>query len=184
MFRKVIPVSIFAVTAIACSSSHKTENAAISADTKAVAQKNSASYVADVKFAKNSAVLDESARTELDRVIATAAAQGRIDEIKGLTWADAAYPSDAQKALPKPQRDLVNRRNRAMNDYIKSKTSGVSVDTYNMAERPNSLEKLFNTSDAKIKRSLESAGMPNTMDSLRTNTHASKSTVMLIMDIP
>ena len=99
-----------------------------------------------------------------------------------MTWADAEYPADVQKALPKPQRDLVSRRNKAMNDYIKTKTSNVNVDTYNMAERPNTLEKLFNTSDARIKKSLESAGMTNTATSLRSSANASKSTVMLIMD--
>jgi hypothetical protein len=181
MIRSLIALSALAFVGAACSTSHKTEEAAVAPETKAVAQQNEVSYVADVKFAKGSAVLDDTAKAELDRVIAGAAAAGKIDEIKVLSWADAEYPADVQKALPKAQRDLASRRNRAMNDYIKAKTSGVDIDTYNMAERPNSLEKLFNTSDARIKQSLERAGMPDTATA-RVSANSSKSTVMLIMD--
>jgi len=182
MSSKFLSLVVLALVAVGCRSGHKTHDAAVSPETKAVGQKNEASYVAEVKFDKGSSVLSEDARAELDRVIANAASSGKIDQIKILTWADAEYPADVQKALPKPQRDLVSRRNKAMNDYIKAKTSGVNVDTYNMAERPNALEKLFNTSDARIKRSLENAGMSDSATVLRSSANASKSTVMLIMD--
>lgn len=183
MFR-LITLSALSLFAIACSHSHKADTAAVAPETKALAKAEQASYVAEVKFDKGSAALSESTRNELDRVIASAAAAGKIEKIQVITWADGEYPADVQKALPKPQRDLAAKRNSALNDYIKKKTSGVNVDTFNMAERPNALENLFNTSDARIKRSLESAGISNTATALRSSANASKSVVMLVLDEP
>lgn len=181
MFRHRIALVAIVFTAAACSTSQKTETAPVAPEVKALAKANDAQFVADVKFAKGSAVITEPARADLDRLIAGAVAGGRIDGIKILTWGDAEYPADAQKALPRAQRELVNRRNRAMNDYVKAKTNGVSIDVYNMAERPGTMAKLFNTSDARIKKSLERAGMPDTTTARRT-ANASKSTIMLVMD--
>ncbi len=181
MFRHRIALPAIIVLASACSTSQKTETAPIAPETKAVAKAEDVSYVTDVKFAKGSDAISTAARADLDRLLANAAAAGKIDGIKVLTWGDAEYPADAQKELPRAQRELVNKRNRAMKDYIKAKTNNVSIDTYSMAERPGAMAKLFNTSDARLKKSLERAGMPDTTTA-RTNANASKSTVMLVMD--
>lgn len=139
-----------------------------------------ASYVTEINFAKGSSTLTPAAKDRLDNVVSRARQSGTIDDIKVISWADQRYPGKDMKALSKPQRDLASRRNHTLNDYIKQQTTA-SVDTYNMAERPNSLEKLFSTSDARIKRSLEDSGVTSNATDMRFPRNASKALVMLIL---
>lgn len=177
---KKLFILLLAAGAVACKTAHKVEEASVPAETKAAAHQAEASYVGSISFAENSTSLSDSARADLDRLIATANSGGKVDKIKVLTWGDVEYPKN-KKELPKAQRLLADKRNKAINEYIKDKTSGVNVDTYNMAERPTKVGEMFNTTDAKIKNAMERAGL-NDPESWRSAAHKSKSVVMVIMD--
>lgn len=169
-----------ALTVSACAT--KTKTAAVSPEAKVVAQQNEASYVAEIGFEKGSAQLTPAAKTQLASILDRAKNAGKLDEVKVISWADAEYPSEAAKRLPKAQRDLADRRNTTIKNYLKNVASGVDVDEYNMAERPNSMERLLSTSDARIKRGLENAGIATTAHDLRFPENASKSMVMVILE--
>lgn len=162
-----------------------TDTAATSTTSKvesAVADSDERGMVTELSFNKGKAELSSRARTQLTAVLSKAAQAGKIDDVKVITWADQEYPSRNQTELSSDQRDLVDKRNQAIEDFIKEYRSGTDVDAYNMAERPNALERLLNTDDAKIKRKLEVAGIPttNTQSPIRGKT--SKSIVMAIVE--
>ncbi|MNL59860.1 hypothetical protein D3C87_1836220 [compost metagenome] len=74
-------------------------------------------------------------------------------------------------------------RNKKVEDYIKKNTSADSkVKTYSMAERPNTLQDIFGTSESKVKKSLETAGIPTTDTSVKIPSKASKSIVIVILE--
>jgi hypothetical protein len=133
--------------------------------TNAAAVEAKAYNYVELEFHPGSSILTENAKTSLYSVVEQARQQGKIDEILVLSWADQAYPSQSRKKLSKQQRSLAEKRNGAIEKYVKSLRS-VDVDKYNMAEQPNVFEKWFNTNDNKLKNSLISAGLPTTSASV------------------
>lgn len=132
----------------------------------------------EITFEPGSANLTENSKKSLNSVMAQANRQGKIDEIMVMSWSDEEYPSDNIKRLPKPQRDLASRRNKAVEKYVKS-IRKVDVDLYNMAEQPGVLSKWFNTTDNKLKNSLIAAGLPTTADDPQYPSKASHSVVLV-----
>jgi hypothetical protein len=182
MIRTQLVLLAFTTIAFSACSHSKKETAAVSDEVKAVAQQNDASYVAEVSFDKGSAKLSTAAKNRLDAIVRDARAAGKVDEVKVVTWADAEYPAEPTKRLSKTQRDLAEKRSGAIRDYLKAGGAAMDVDTYNMAERPNAMERLLSTSDARVKRSLENAGIATTAHDLRFPENASKSMVMVILE--
>lgn len=150
--------------------------------TERVSQVANASYVVEVDFPKGTDKLTEVARERLSNLLHTARAAGRVDEIKVLSWGDQEYPSEKQKKLSTTQRDLADHRNENVENYIDSMGFKVDVDTYNMAEQPHLFSKWFNTSDARLKKSLVAAGLPTTADALQYPSKASHSIVMILLE--
>ena len=147
---------------VACNSAEKQADATFaqpSAETNAAAREANASHVAEVTFDKGSFVLTETSRAALTELVRQASATGKIDDVKVLAFADAAYPSDAKKELSKGEQDLAKKRAEAISTFLKSELKVGDVDTYNMAERPNAIQKLVNSPEARMKRSLENAGV-------------------------
>jgi len=171
-------VSVFTVASVACSSAP--ESAKVPTEAKVVAQQEHASYVVQVAFSKGSSHLTAAAKDKLDETMQRARREGTVKDIKVIAWADHEYPSAQKKELSEPQRKLAANRAQAINDYLKPQT-GASIDKYNMAERPNGLEKFASTSDARIKKALEEAGIPTTAHDLRVPENASKAMVMLVL---
>lgn len=149
--------------------------------TQAASQEANASYVVELKYKKGSSELTDESKARLNELVKTARAEGRLDEIKVLSWADQEYPSAQQKKLSEAQRDLATRRNDVVENYIDSMKWNVDVDTYNMAKQPNAFSRWFNTSDARIKKSLVAAGLPTTADSVQYPSKASHSIVMVLL---
>lgn len=180
---KVLGISSLAVAALIVGCSHSAKKDAAnttSIESKQVAVEQQASYVTEFSFTKGSSALTGTAKEDLRRMINQAKAQGDIKEIKVITWGDSEYPSTNTKKLSKAEIDLVKKRNKAISDYAKSVAEGIDVDTHSMAERPGALKELFNTSDAQIKKSLETAGIPTTDTAVKVPSKASKSIVMVI----
>ncbi|UOF01795.1 hypothetical protein [Bdellovibrio reynosensis] len=152
-----------------------------SIEAKQVAAEQETSFVTEFAFPKGSAELTEQAKADVRRVISNAKRNGDIDEIKVITWGDSEYPSVHTKKLSKAEIDLVKKRNKAIKDFVKE-FSNTDVDSHSMAERPGTITNLLNTEDAKVKKSLEVAGIPTTDTAVKTPSKASKSIIMVITE--
>lgn len=146
--------------------------------TNTVAKEAEANNFVEIEFNQGSASLTQSAKSSLNSIIKQARQDGKIDEVIVLSWSDEEYPSKNLKELPKEQRELAGKRNKTVEQYVKTMRS-IDVNSYNMAERPSSFSKLFNTSDSKLKNSLLSAGLSTTADSADYVNKASHSVILV-----
>lgn len=153
-----------------------------SMEAKQVAMEEEASFVTEFSFKKGSDKLSPAAKEEVRKLIADAKARGNIKEVKVITWGDTEYPSVHTKKLSSKDIELVKRRNNAVRDYVKSVNNDIDVDSHSMAERPGLLKDMFNTTDARVKKSLETAGIPTTDTAVKTPSKASRSIVMVIRE--
>lgn len=171
-----------ALCAGGCQQKTKTETAMPSRAAKSVAKAEETTYVTEISFDKGSTTLSTAAKRRLASFVSNARKSGDIDDIKIVTWADVEYPSMEAGKLSKEQRDLATRRNRALKEYLKDVSDDEGdVDTYNMASRPGALSRLVRSDDARVKRSLEAAGIPTTDSKVKMPAKASKSIVMIVM---
>ena len=146
--------------------------------TNAAAKKIRAYNFVEVEFLPQSSNLSEQAKKEINETFQKAIWDGYIDNVSVLSWSDEEYPSKELKSLSKEDRQLAERRNTAIKNYLMTLKS-VDVDTYNMAEQPSQLSKLFNTTDNQLKNSLIAAGLPTTADALQYPSKASHSLVLI-----
>lgn len=116
-----------------------------------------ASKVSEVSFEPGKATLTKEAKEDIRATIQDAMKHGKIGEVKAAVWADREYPVEENKA-PKQDVKLASDRADALKKFIKDELKVKDVSTYNMAERPNALEKFANTSDAKVKTAMETSG--------------------------
>lgn len=135
----------------------------------------------EVDFPVGSSTLSPSATNSLNAAIQQAQLRGPIEDVIVMSWADEEYPSKSQNKLSREQRTLADRRNEAVKDYFR-KLNGVDIEAYNMAERPNTLSRWFNTSDTKLKNSLTAAGLPTTADENQYPSKASHAVILLKVD--
>lgn len=178
------------VLAVACASTPTerevtggaTRATAPSIEAQQVAAEQEASHVAEITFAKNSSSLSETSKSKLAEMIRNARRAGEIEEIKLITWADSEYPSVHTKKLSQTDRKLVRDRNEGLEKHLKNLDREVDVRAYSMAERPGTLAELIGSSDARIKKSLETAGVPTTDTTVKVPSKASKSIVLVIVD--
>lgn len=166
------------------SSAKSTEPAVASPVAQQVAKETQAALVTEVSFHRGSAQLTAPAKRKLEQIINDAKARGKIDDIKVIAWSDQNYPSKEKGSLVKQQRDLADKRSDEVQKYVKNYAeSYVDVDTYNMAERPGTFESWFNTSDNRIKKSLENAGVATTADgALSIPNKRSTAMILVVLD--
>lgn len=175
------------ISICACSSKEKAEDATVKAypgpsmEAKQVANEQEAAYVAEISFKKGSKELTSVSKQKLNHLLANAKTAGTVEEIKVISWADTEYPSVNTKKLSKKERDLAKGRNTEIQNYLKAENEKMKFTAYNMAERPNVFQDWLNTSDARIKKSLEVAGIPTTDTSVKIPAKASRSMVMAIL---
>jgi len=120
---------------------------------------NEASFVTEIVFEKSSAELSMDGQNHLKDVLSAAKAKGKVEEVKIIAWSDKEYPKSGK--LHKDQRELADSRGLEIAGFVRDvlKEPELDVDKYNMAEHSSELEKLFKTGDARVKRSLEAAGL-------------------------
>lgn len=136
---------------------------------------------AEIDYKKGSKSLTSGEKQELDELVSKAASKGEIEEVKVLAWADKEYPAEGQK-VTKKDKNLADDRAKAVENYLKKKHNLSKVETFNMAERPNAMEKLFKTSDYKVKTAATSNGEAPTQEQLnmlRTNSKVSSALVLV-----
>lgn len=152
MYKKLFSVTVMALAFTAFSS-----HALVSGETKQLADRLGASALAEVSFSANQTALTESEKAELSKLITEAKKKGEIKEVKLLVWPDREYPAPGRE-LSTADVKVVKARIGEIEKYLKDLLYVSSVESYNMAERPNTMEKMFNTSDAKMKKQAEATG--------------------------
>jgi hypothetical protein len=193
MIRSAQTYSVTVLTSIAlilvlAACAHKTETVqtttpAIETESLAnrAAREADATYFVEIEFKKGSDTLTDNSRSAISSLLNRARAEGTLNDVKVLSWADDEYPSSSKKKLSKAQRRLADGRNRNIKDLIKESAGRVDVDAHNMAERPAAISRWFNTPDARFKKSLVAAGLPTTADGPAVTGRASKSVVLVTL---
>ena len=155
-----------------------TEEAENRAVISSAANEVKAHQFVEINFKPGTHSISESSKRSLDRLMASSLNEGEIDEILVMSWADNELPSAQRKTLSKNEIELAKKRNQTVEKYLKQKRS-VDVDLYNMAEQPNVFAKWFNTTDARLKKSLVAAGLPTTADDPQYPSKASTSVILV-----
>lgn len=150
-----------------------------SLQTKFVAAEQGASATAELSFAKGSSQLPKDAANRLKKALREAASRGPVSEVKIIAWADKEYPSTYNKALPTSERKLAEQRAQAVAQFLEKATGGATVQSINMAERPGAMARFLKTSDFRVKRSLERAGIPNEDTSVKVPAMERKALVLV-----
>lgn len=151
--------------------------------TQDAADRLGAQQVKEISFDKNSSSLTEAQKTEIRNAVTEAAQKGKIDEVKVLAWSDKEYPAEKGKQS-KEDVALAKKRIEDLKMFLKKELKVSSVDSYNMTERPNALEKFFHTSDAKVKDTTEAMGAAPAEGNtgiFDMKAQASKGVVMIFM---
>ena len=182
-------IAAFSLLACACSSTPKevgniargepksTTTASIEA--KRLAAEQEAAYVVEIEFSKDSAVLGSAARAKVDALYKTVSAPNRLKAVKVISWADEEYPLKRERKLKGAEMDLAKRRGEAVQNFLKKRNSNLEFELYNMAQRPGTFSEFVGTADARIKNSLERAGVSTTDE--KSTSKARKVIVMLLM---
>ncbi len=154
----------------------------ISMESKLLANEQESNLVTEIKFDHQKANISGKAREQLKELHRKASKKGKIEEIKVISWGDQEYPSVHEKKLSEVQVKLVEERNATLENYLKTIEKDADIETISMASRPSTLDKWFSSDDARIKKSLETAGIPNTDTTVKVPGKASKSIVIFIME--
>lgn len=150
---KMLSRSLLAITFVGIAA--HAEN--LNTQTETAAANLGAKMSSQIGFEKGKTDLKADELAELRQVINRAKADGKIDEIKIIAWADRDYPAEGTTA-PNQQVKLAEERADKIKSYIKKELKVSDVEVYNMAKRPNALQELFNTQTAKVKDQMETSG--------------------------
>ncbi len=155
--------------------------AAIDSETENVSKSMGASKASEISFDEGKANLSVSAKNDIRELIKTAKESGKIDELKVAVWADREYPPKDTKAS-KADIDLAKKRAANIKSFIETETKVGKINTYNMTERPNALEKFLKTSQSEVKATMEANGAaPKTSDETGFFGQKAKASKAIIM---
>ena len=170
--------------------SEKTQNIAIqkkqpSSEAKLLAKAQETAFVAEFSFKKGGKDLSTFSKKQLNSISKKALEKGKIEIIKVITWADQEYPSAIKNKLSLDQQVLVNKRNEKIKKYLQKINPNTihDIELISMAHRPSFLKNLLSSDDAKIKRSLESAGISDTDTGSNKGSKKSKSIVLFLVKL-
>ncbi len=153
-----------------------------SIESKQLATEEESSFVTEISFPRGESTMTKSAMDKIRILHQKAARRGKVEEVKVITWADEEYPSVLKKKLSTDQRKIVTKRNHKLGNYIGKIDNDAKIELFSMAERPGVMKSLFSSQDARIKKSLETAGISNTDKTVKIPGKASKSIVIFVME--
>lgn len=151
-----------------------------SIEAKQVAAEQEAAYVVEIEFEKKSAKLGADAQLKIETLMKNVAQPQRLKSAKIISWADREYPSKDEKRLGYDQTNLAKLRGEAVQDFLKQRNAKLDFELYNMARRPGTFGEFMGSADARIKDSLERAGISTTEE--KSTSRARKTIVMLLLD--
>lgn len=103
-----------------------------------------------VYFDEKSSLLPEIEKLRLQDWALTFKQNTSTPKVVVASWSDKNYPAEPAKSLSKADKDLADRRNASIKQVLSDAGLG-SVETYNMAVRPNWFQKAFSMDSAQIK---------------------------------
>lgn len=133
---------------------------------------------ADIEFPHGSSTLTEVSKKSIDLLILESLKDEYLNELVLLSWSDNEYPEKNIEKLSSSQRQLASKRMDTLSKYIKLKRN-ISIEKYNMAEKPSRFSKLFNTADNKLKSAMLAAGLPTTNGSTKYFGKASHAIIVI-----
>jgi hypothetical protein len=157
----------------------RTQPKQASVEARQLANEQGPNVVTEFMFKKNSAELTAEARRLLREKFEQAEKRGGVQEVQVITWADRDYPDADQGKLAQGQRQLVERRNEAIEDYLAGLDDGLSIELISMAERPGTWDRFMASDQTGIKKSLEDFSIAETGDDEPT-TKTSRSIVIFL----
>ena len=105
-----------------------------------------------------------------------------IEDIKILAWADREYPSVEARALPKDV-ILANERAAVIKAYLEKKLKDEKdISFYNMAKRPDSVDRMLETDDYALKTALEQTHPTTTRNTSGDLSYSKASKAIVIID--
>lgn len=113
-------------------------------NTQDAATKLGAAEYKEVVFQKSMTNLTQAQKDELRSVITTAASRGTIDHVKIMAWSDVDYPSQAVNQT-KGEVAMTQDRLSYLQSFLKSDLNVANIETYNMTDRPDSIDRLVNS---------------------------------------
>ncbi|MBL7545215.1 MAG: hypothetical protein JNL11_15460 [Bdellovibrionaceae bacterium] len=152
-----------------------------SIEAKQLAAEEEAYAVTEISFKKGSSLLNVESRDKLENLLNGVESKQKIDKIKVLTWADEEYPDIEQEALSQGQQILVRQRNSKIRNFLRTQKKDLDIEMVSMAERPGILAELWGSSNARMKKSLEAAGISILGKQDKGSPKASKAIIMLIL---
>lgn len=157
-------------------------SAMLSEQTQQAAISLGATGLGEIEFGAGSDSISDQGRAEIRNVVDEARKKGELDHIKVLAWSDQEYPV-AKTSQSKASIDIAQRRIKTIEAFFKSDLKIKKVIGFNMAERPGKFKELFNTQDAKVKKTTEIAGAAPVQQSdtglFGENGQASKAVFMI-----
>lgn len=157
-----------------------------SIEAKQLANEQQTSFVTEFTFKKGSEELSAASKQKLREISQNALARGKVEMIKVISWADQEYPTANQKKLSEDQLELANNRNEEIKNYLddlyEKRNMEPDVQLISMAKRPNAFNNLISSDDARIKKSLETSGIPTTGSKNKTGPKSSKAIVLIKLE--
>ncbi|CAN5653586.1 hypothetical protein BH10BDE1_BH10BDE1_26550 [soil metagenome] len=150
-----------------------------SIEAKQVAAEQQAAYVVEVEFAHKSSSLSVEAKKKMAAFYENIAEPMNLKVAKVISWSDEEYPAKSSSRLNQKQIGLAKQRAENIETFLKAKNSGLQFELYNMAKRAGSFAEFVGGADARIKDSLERAGISTTNE--KATSKARKAIVMLVL---
>lgn len=111
-----------------------------------------------VNFRPGTKELSKEEQSKIKQLTDVAERHGNINEVRILAWADREYPSQGQNV---PERDskLADERASTVKNLLKKDLQAeVTIDSHNMAQRPNMYSEIIQNQDYEIKTTFENTG--------------------------
>lgn len=156
--------------------------AGVSSQVEAAAKGMGAAKVTEVTFDTGATQVTDGMKEEVKKAIEEARGAGKVKEVRLVVWADREYPADGTKASPQDV-TLADSRGEQLQAYLKNDLKVGKVTAFNMAKRPNTIQKWFGTKTAETKGGIEATGGAPKTDAetgiLNQNAQASKAVLMI-----
>lgn len=150
-----------------------------SVDAKSSAVEQEAAYIVEVEFKAQSSRLGDHAQKKIDALYKTVSKPELLKSAKIIAWADEESLANKERKLSFSGTELAKKRAESIQSFLKTKNSKLEFELYNMAKRPGTFSEFVESADARIKKSLERAGISTTEE--RSTPKARRVIVMLLM---
>ena len=120
---------------------------------------NGASFIATLAFDKGKSVLDQTDTQAVNSLIDLSLKSGKVKTVKLLGFSDESPASKTKHDFLKRHEKLAEARIETIQKYIRENYPQIQVDLINMVEEPEAMERLVESSDANVRKTLEDAGL-------------------------